>query len=89
MAPTAVNNMNTTKAMLFNPGMPETNELVGGLQVGLDGVSEFIPINKVFASIVGRGDVNAFDLAVIGFVEQFEGFQVVAFDEQIPRLRAA
>lgn len=58
-------------------------QLVGVLKADLDEVGEFVGINKVFSGVIRRVNVSGFDFAVVGFLEQFENFQVIAFNEQV------
>ena len=40
-------------------------------------------VDEVFAGVIRRVDVNGFDFAVVGFLKQFQGFQIIAFNEQV------
>jgi hypothetical protein len=48
-----------------------------------DVVAEVIFINEVIAGVVGWVDVDKFDLARVGLLEELENFEVVAFDHQV------
>ena len=48
-------------------------------------IGEIVSIDKIVPRIVRRIDVDHFDLTVIGGLEEFQDFEVVAFDIQVLR----
>ena len=59
--------------------------LAGHFPVAFERVLEVILIHKIVARVVRRIDVDHFDLPEIGGLQQFQDFQIVAFDVQILR----
>ena len=53
-------------------------------QVVINILAKIVVVDEVLARVVRRIDVDELDLAQVGFLQQLEGFQVVAFDEQVP-----
>ena len=42
-----------------------------------------VTVDKVIVGVIWRVNVNDFDLAQIGLLEELEGVEVVAFDEEV------
>lgn len=57
--------------------------LSGLLLVILDWVIEFVVVHEVVAGVVWRVNVDQLDLAMVGALEQFQDFEVVAFDVEV------
>ena len=57
--------------------------LIGAGKVGFGSFREVVIIDKIIARVVGRVDVDHFDLAEIGLLQELEGVEIVPFDEQV------
>src|SRR5690554_169591 len=58
-------------------------DLIGAFEVFTGGFGEFIVIDEIVAGIIGRVDIDHLDLAQVGFLQEFEGVEVIAFDEEV------
>jgi hypothetical protein len=57
--------------------------LLRQLEVRLERVGVIVGIDKIVAGVVGRVNVNHLDAPKVRLVEEFQNFEVVAFDEQV------
>ena len=57
--------------------------LLRPLEVRLEWVGVIVGIDKIVAGVVGRVNVNHLDAPKVRLVEEFQNFEVVAFDEQV------
>ena len=59
--------------------------LVGALEITGGVFTKIVVVDEFLAGVVGRVDINHLDLAQIGFLQQLERIEVVAFDKQVLR----
>ena len=52
-------------------------------KVGIERFSEVVAVDEVVAGVVRGVDVDHLDAAGVGFLEEFEDFEVLAFDEDV------
>jgi hypothetical protein len=49
----------------------------------LETLTKVVRVDEIVTGVVGRVDVDHFDLAEVGLLEELEHLQVVAFDDQV------
>lgn len=59
--------------------------LAGIFQVGIQRFSEFVGVDELVTGVVRRIDKNHLHLAEVGFLQELQHFEIVAFDEQVFR----
>ena len=59
--------------------------LVGTLKITGGVFAKIVVVDEFLAGVIRRVDVDHLDLAQIGFLQQLERIQIIAFDKQILR----
>ena len=62
---------------------PRIVNLAGPGKVGIQAFGKFVRVNELLPGVVGRVDIDHFDFAEIRLLQQFQDFEIFAFDKDV------